>query len=222
MPAQLFSVRRSRRCPFSTHVGGTTMSIELSRIELTGLGGAASGRPEKSAAEYLTSGYVWLPAAALIAGMAAWVLVVRLCQASLPRANRCRRRLSWPSRAVAVPHRPVFAFDPPTAEGEAIVPEETAPVDGLRISSQYWRRGGLGSNALVTFTLRNTNDYAVKDIEISCAFSRRDGSHLTDRTRVIHDIVNKRSRKTFARLHVGFVNVNASRAKCSLIAASPV
>lgn len=114
---------------------------------------------------------------------------------------------------------PVIAFDPPTAEGEAIVPEETAPVDGLNISSQYWRRGGLGSNALVTFTLRNRNDYAVTDIAISCVFSRRDGSHLTDRTRVIHDTVNMRGRKTFARLHVGFVNVNASKAKCAPVAA---
>lgn len=47
------------------------------------------------------------------------------------------------------------------------MPEETAPVDGLKISSQYWRRGGLGSKALVTFTVRNGNDYAVKDIEIT-------------------------------------------------------
>ncbi len=113
----------------------------------------------------------------------------------------------------------MYAFNPPTADGEAIAPEETAPVDGLKISSQYWRRGGLGSNALVTFTLRNTNDYAVRDIAITCAFSRRDGSHLTDRSRVIHDTVKMRSRKTFARLHVGFVNVNASKAKCSLVAA---
>ena len=60
-----------------------------------------------------------------------------------------------------------------------------SPLDGLRISSQSWRRGGLGSKALITFTLRNGNDYAVKDIEIACAFARRDGSHLTDRKRVI-------------------------------------
>jgi hypothetical protein len=97
-----------------------------------------------------------------------------------------------------------------------------APIDGLKISSQFWRRGGLGSNALVTLTLRNRNDYAVKDIEISCTFTRSDGSHLTDRTRVIPDIVNTRSRKTFARLHVGFVNVNASKAKCALVAASHI
>ena len=32
----------------------------------------------------------------------------------------------------------------------------------------------------MTFTLRNGNDYAVKDIEIACAFARRDGSHLTE------------------------------------------
>ena len=78
----------------------------------------------------------------------------------------------------------------------------------------------MGSNALVTFTLRNNNDYAVKDIEIACAFNRRDGSHLTDRTRVIRDTVNMKSRKTFARMHIGYVNINASRAKCSLVAAS--
>jgi hypothetical protein len=103
---------------------------------------------------------------------------------------------------------------------ETPAPVEAAPVDGLRISSQSWRRGGLGSNAQVTFTLRNRNDYAVRDIEISCAFSRRDGSHLTDRTRTIHDTVNMKSRRTFARVHVGFVNINAHKAKCSLIAAN--
>jgi hypothetical protein len=99
---------------------------------------------------------------------------------------------------------------------------ERGPLDGLKISSQSWRRGGLGSKALVTFTLRNTNDYAVKDIEIFCSFARRDGSHLTDRKRTIRDSVNMKSRKTFARLHVGYVNINADRAKCSLVAASHI
>jgi hypothetical protein len=112
------------------------------------------------------------------------------------------------------------SFDPATSE--AIVPEQPAPVDRLTISSQSWRRGGLGSNAFVTMTLRNGNGYAVKDIDIACAFSRQDGSHLTDRSRLIPDVINMKSRKTFARLHVGFVNVNAAKAKCSPIAASHV
>jgi hypothetical protein len=71
-------------------------------------------------------------------------------------------------------------------------------------------------------TLRNDYAYAVKDIDIVCAFSRPDGSHLTDRSRVIPELINMKSRKTFARLHVGFVNVNAVKVKCSPIAASHI
>lgn len=109
----------------------------------------------------------------------------------------------------------------PAAPVEAS-PPEAPPVNGLKISSQSWRRGGLGSKALITFTLRNDNDYAVKDIEIACAFSRRDGSHLTDRKRILPDTVNMKSRKTFARLHIGFVNIYANKAKCTPVAASRV
>jgi hypothetical protein len=114
-----------------------------------------------------------------------------------------------------------------TSPADEVAPAETAPaeaspLDGLRISSQSWRRGGLGSNAQVTLTLRNRNDYAVRDIEIACAFSRRDGSHLTDRSRTIHDTIDMKSRKTFARMHVGFVNINANKAKCALVAASRI
>jgi hypothetical protein len=39
---------------------------------------------------------------------------------------------------------------------------------------------------------------------------------------LIHDAVNTKSRKTFARMHIGFVNVNASKVKCSLLAASHI
>jgi hypothetical protein len=195
-----------------------TMSIELSRIGSAGLSEHPSGRPEQSAVKYLRSGFVWLPAA-LIAGLGAWTLLS--LDASKPAESEPVRLaaavVAEPAPAPAV--APVIAYNPPTAEGEAIVPEETAAVDGLKISSQYWRRGGLGSKALVTFTLRNSNDYAVKDIAISCAFSRSDGSHLTDRSRVIRDTLNMRSRKTFARMHIGFVNVNASKAKCAPVAA---
>jgi hypothetical protein len=108
-----------------------------------------------------------------------------------------------------------------------IAPPETvepakSPLDGLKIISQSWRRGGLGSKALVTFTLRNANDYAVRDIEIACAFKRRDGSHLTDRRRIIPDTVNMKSRKRYAGMLVGFVNVNANKAKCSVVTASRI
>jgi hypothetical protein len=134
---------------------------------------------------------------------------------------------SWFNPAITPTQSTLATPEDTTVPLVEMAPAETAPVqasplDGLKISSQSWRRGGLGSKALVTFTLRNGNDYAVKDIEIACAFLRRDGSHLTDRTRVIHETVNMKSRKSFARLHVGFVNINANKAKCALVAASHI
>lgn len=109
----------------------------------------------------------------------------------------------------------------PTGQQPAAM-SEPPPMAGLRISGQSWRRGGLGSNAQASFTLRNDNSYAVKDIEIACAFARRDGSHLTDRKRIIPVTVDPKARKRFARLHVGFVNIHANRINCSVVAASRV
>jgi hypothetical protein len=129
--------------------------------------------------------------------------------------------LSNPSPSSA----PADANPVATAAPDNIAPPETmapprSPLDGLKIVSQSWRRGGLGSKALVTFTLRNANEYAVKDIEIACTFTRRDGRHLTDRRRIIPDTVNMKSRKRYAGVLVGFVNVNANKAKCSLVTAN--
>ena len=182
-----------------------------------------------------------LPAIA-IAGCAAWILLpwpsdaesqsgaeptalFRLAQ-DVSRSNDAvtptKATLASPApSAVSTDTSPPAAT---TAAPEIAAPETTAPakppVDGLRILSQSWRRGGLGSKALMTFTLRNGNDYAVKDIEIACAFARRDGSHLTDRRRALPDTVNMKSRKRYSGTLVGFVNVFANKAKCSLVTAS--
>jgi hypothetical protein len=99
-------------------------------------------------------------------------------------------------------------------------PETASPADGLKISGASMRRGGLGSKALVTLTIRNTNDYAVNDIKIVCAFTDREGRYTTKRVRAINDTVNMKSRKTFPHLLVGFVSVNAVRSKCTLLSAN--
>ncbi len=186
-----------------TGLGGLAKLIGLAK--LTGNGGGSAGRPEQKAARTSRSGFVWLTAALMI-GFGAWTYLSE-------DASNNPEPLQL---AAAAAPEPASTGAKPDPELTTAIP----PIDGLKISSQSWRRGGLGSKALVTFTLRNGNDYAVKDIEITCAFNRMDGSHLTDRKRVIHDTVNMKSRKTFARMHVGFVNVNANKAKCSLVTAS--
>ena len=169
-----------------------------------------------------------LPAIA-IAGCAIWLMLPQASDAeghstaTSPEVTRVTQDASGQDdigRAMAFrpgSRPPCRACAPP----EAMEPARS-PLDGLKIISQSWRRGGLGSKALVTFTLRNANDYAVRDIEIACKFARRDGSHLTDRRRIIPDTVNMKSRKRYAGMLVGFVNVNANKAKCSVVTASRI
>jgi hypothetical protein len=226
-PARRFGGAAQQALCISLDVDGMTMNAGLNSIVLTDLakiGGGASVRPEEWSVTSFRPRSVWLPAV-LIAGLAGCMLLYGYAGHGAegePARLATVATEPAPSPAAAITNavQDGSTFDPATSE--AITPAQAAPVDGLKISSQSWRRGGLGSKALVTLTLRNRNDYAVKNIELFCSFARRDGSHLTDRTRVIPDVVNMKSRKTFARMHVGFININADRAKCSLVAASHI
>jgi len=166
-----------------------------------------------------TQAAVLLPVVA-IAGLTAWTMLSTPISA---RSQAGGQETMSTAQGTAAPQHNVALETAPAASPNAVPPDAPAAVNGLKISSQSWRRGGLGSNALVTFTLRNDNNYAVRDIEIACAFSRQDGSHLTDRKRVIPDaVVNTKSRKTFAQMHIGFVNIYANKAKCAPIAANRI
>jgi hypothetical protein len=171
----------------------------------------------------------WLAGpAVLMVGFTAWTMLpgpsVAESQPALARSPVVvlAQNTSWFDPAITPTETMLVTPTGEAGPADTTAPAETAPVDGLKISSQSWRRGGLGSKALVTLTLRNRNEYAVRDIEISCAFTRPDGRHLTDRKRTIHDTVNTRSRRTFARMLVGFVNISANQAKCSLVTASRI
>jgi hypothetical protein len=101
------------------------------------------------------------------------------------------------------------------ADALAVIP----PVEGLRLVRPSLRRGGLGSQALMTFTIRNSNDYPVKDIRLACTFSSRDGSYATERRHLIHGVVKANSRKVFRRLLMGFVSIGANQVKCAVLSA---
>lgn len=199
-------------------------------IDSTGIAGYGnlfwgnhSDRADSMVASHLRTAVGWLPIVVILTA-AGWLLWSYAWERADSQPMRPTGVIATQAKSasdgltVGLAKEP--SFDPTTSE--AIVPGQPAPVDGLKISSQSWRRGGLGSNAFVTMTLRNANGYAVKDINIACAFSRPDGSYLTGRSRLIRETINMKSRKTFVRLHVGFVNVNAAKAKCSLLAASHV
>lgn len=201
---------------------GAAVSTELHDIEFGWLArfGGFSDRFARPSERYFRPGLLGLPVLLIVGlvGLLIWDSGSAESEPAEPETAAIETPAS-PASAAALSQ--TGSDEQPAAPASMLpAPADAPPVNGLSISSQSWRRGGLGSKALVTFTLRNNNDYAVKDIELVCAFARRDGSHLTDRKRVILDTVTMKSRKTFARMLVGFVNVNASRAKCAPVAAN--
>jgi hypothetical protein len=97
---------------------------------------------------------------------------------------------------------------------------ESADLERVKLSQQSFQRGGMGSRALMAFTVRNANAYDIKDLELLCAFRSRDGRYTTERRKRVADTVRMKSRKAFPTMLVGHVNVRADKARCSLVTAS--
>ncbi len=121
---------------------------------------------------------------------------------------------------LAVTNPSVDQAIPETVPATSVDRMESADLDRVRLSRQSFRRGGLGSQALMTFTVRNGNDYDIKDFELLCAFKSRDGRYATERRKLVAETVAMKSRKAFPMTLVGHVNIRASKAKCSLVTAS--
>jgi hypothetical protein len=147
----------------------------------------------------------------LVAGICAWLLVPTLAETEFTPSIDTAVLEPAPE----MDDRPVTPNVPHT-----IIPQDAANIGRVRLTRQSFSRGGLGSKALMTFTVRNANAYAVKDLKIACAFRSRDGSYATERRRLIAETVGMKSRKAFPPTLIGFVNIKAETAKCALVTAS--
>lgn len=171
---------------------------------------AASNRTAEMATK-LDQRIIVAAPAILIAAIAAWLLYPTFAETEPDlslNAAISETPENLDDRDIAAPPRPLASLP------------DAAELSRLRLSRQSFRRGGLGSRALMIFTVRNANDYDVKDLEILCAFRSRDGRYTTERRRVIPETISMKSRKAFPMTPMGFVNIRAEKAKCSLITAS--
>ena len=154
---------------------------------------------------------IWLGVPILVAiGVAGWLLMPSFARTSQPDLT-LNLALAAPPEDDAIPEpKPAKLADAP----------EAVDLNRVSLSRQSFRRGGMGSRALMTFTVRNANAYDIKDLELLCAFKSRDGSYTTERRKRVAETVAMKSRKAFPMTLVGHINVRAAKAKCSLVTAS--
>jgi hypothetical protein len=156
----------------------------------------------------------------LIIGLPVIVIVALTGRLLLPRLAETKPDLALNTAVMAMTDDLSEEDYAKSTPSQLLSVPDAAELNRLSLSRQSFRRGGLGSRALMTFTVRNANDYPVKDLEIACAFRSRDGRYVTERRRVIAETVSTKSRKAFPMTHMGFVNIKAEKAKCALVTAS--
>jgi hypothetical protein len=90
----------------------------------------------------------------------------------------------------------------------------------VSISGQSWKKGGFDSIGLMSFTLKNGNDYQVKDISIVCTFYGNSGTELGARTHTLYETIRPSDKRTFSGVNIGFIPSQSSKGGCDVVSAS--
>lgn len=101
----------------------------------------------------------------------------------------------------------------------AAVPAKPAPPSKLSqvtIEKWSWQKGGFGAVMIATFVLKNVNEVAVKDIEVTCEHSGNSGTMIDTNKRTIYEILKAKSSKTVTNFSMGFVHSQATKSSCSI------
>lgn len=80
-----------------------------------------------------------------------------------------------------------------------------------------WKLGGFDNVILATFTVKNENDFAVKDLQIRCEAFGKSGTKIDRNTRTIYDVVKAKGTKRLPEANLGLVNSQAERLACDII-----
>jgi hypothetical protein len=119
--------------------------------------------------------------------------------------------------AIAMPREP-DSQRPSTAivSQATVAPARPDPAKSVWITKSAWEKSGFGSVAIATFTIRNENTFAVRDIEVACEFLGKSGSRINRRTITLYEWIDASKSKTIPKINMGFVDQQATSASCSV------
>lgn len=80
-----------------------------------------------------------------------------------------------------------------------------------------WKLGGFDNVILATFTVKNGNDFDVKDIQIRCEAFGKSGTKIDRNTRTIFDVVKAKKTKQLPEANLGLVNSQAHQLACEIV-----
>lgn len=176
-------------------------------------------RAEAAAAGFATYGDLKDARAAGISDPGAWTVYKRQQdqrrQADLERKQQEDAKAEAERARVAAARADMLAKSAARAEADR---RELLrdPATKMKVGSFSWKKSGFGNVAVVTVAIENGNEFAVKDIGISCSFSAPSGTHLSNASHVIYETIKPNARRTFSDVNIGFIHSQARSASCQV------
>ncbi|HEX3117195.1 MAG TPA: hypothetical protein VHQ48_17130 [Bradyrhizobium sp.] len=89
-------------------------------------------------------------------------------------------------------------------------------IAAIKIEKWSWKKGGFDSVMIGTFTIKNSNDFGVKDIVLNCEHFAPSGTLIDSNTRTVYQSIKPKSSITVRDFNMGFLHTQATRSSCSV------
>lgn len=117
----------------------------------------------------------------------------------------------------------VIAFSSFSLAGQTDEKQENGTKDGLTPLQRVvfkkieWKDGGFGNVLIANFTIRNNNDFEIKDVTITCEHHAKSGTSLGFSTKTIYDVFSPKKEKTIKLFNMGFMNSQTEKTSCDIV-----
>lgn len=108
--------------------------------------------------------------------------------------------------------------------GAAVVkpPSQGAGLSDIRLNVINLNKVGFGNVLEATFSINNLNQYAVKDLTVTCKHVANSGTYIDSNTRTIYEMIPSRGSTYIRDFNMGFINSQMSGSVCAVTGFSRV
>lgn len=92
-----------------------------------------------------------------------------------------------------------------------------SPAEYLEITDNRWHLGGYGNVAIHSFTIKNTSDKDIKDIDVFVQYTSASGTKLSETDKTIYEIIPAGKSVSFTKVNMGFVDSQVEHAYASVV-----
>jgi hypothetical protein len=94
------------------------------------------------------------------------------------------------------------------------------PGDNVKISIEKWRKPGSNNAGTADITVKNDNDFAVKDIRVKCDYMSKTGGRKIETDQRLALTVKAKTTKLFKKTKFPFIDQETAEGSCKVTGAA--